>query len=286
MPLHIVNRNQELKEVVLKVSSIELESCYERNIEPFERLREIYAAWIKRAMAEKQKSLWLASLQERDANISQATLNVKSIKMVRDLLPHLVEDELHIYLALDRGMPLYPELELQLTHKHRLREQASLKLNCCFSKAPDFSVVDAYEDEAIEAVALEECCCFKESSLDELIKNKPLTFSQLLLKMLDERAISDVEFYKRANIDRKLFSKIRNKDYKPSKNTVLAAVVSLKLSVEEAEQLMAAAGYTWNRSDNTDIIVMYFLRRKDYDIDRLNLALYDYGEKTLGAKMA
>ena len=165
-------------------------------------------------------------------------------------------------------------------------------------KLDDFAVEDSVEtcaaaeseDSLVEkrqlAKSMHPKVNLKPQRLEDLLKLQALTFSQRLLKLLDERGINYVDFYNRANIDRKLFSKLKNKDYKPSKNTVLAVVVGLKLDEAEAAELMASAGYAWNDSDRTDIIVRFFIRRHEYDIDKLNCALFDYGEKTLGARLA
>ena len=122
----------------------------------------------------------------------------------------------------------------------------------------------------------------KKDSLEDILKQKRLTFSQTLLKMLDERGMEETDFYKRANLDRKRFSKMRNKDYKPNKNTVLAVIIALHLDVETAQELMALAGFAWNVTDTTDLIVMYCLNKKIYDIDRINYILYEKNEKCLG----
>ena len=122
-----------------------------------------------------------------------------------------------------------------------------------------------------------------EDKLD-ILKNKSNPFSITLLKMIDEKNMTDVDCYKRANIDRKLFSKIRSiQDYKPSKNTVLAFVLALKLNIQEANNLLESAGYSLSHSFITDIIIEYFIEKKKYDINLVNLALYDYNQPPLGS---
>ena len=109
------------------------------------------------------------------------------------------------------------------------------------------------------------------------------TFSEALLKLIDAKGISDVTAYKKSNIDRKLFSKIRsNKKYSPTKRTVLAFTVGLGLSVEEADDLMARAGYAFSPCHKRDLIVLWFLENQNYDINQVNAALFDYDQELLG----
>jgi len=122
-----------------------------------------------------------------------------------------------------------------------------------------------------------------EDKLD-ILKNKSNTFSTTLLKMIDEKNMTDVNCYKKANIDRKLFSKIRsNKEYKPSKNTVFAFVFALQLNITETNTLLESAGYSLSHSFITDIIIEYFIEKKKYDINLVNLALSDYNQPPLGS---
>ena len=112
---------------------------------------------------------------------------------------------------------------------------------------------------------------------------KEKTFSEALLKLIDERGMTDVETYKRSNIDRRLFSKIRsNRSYNPSKSTVLALAIGLRLSEKEARDLLARAGFAFSPCDMRDLIVRYFLEIEDYDIARVNAALYDFDQLLLG----
>ena len=109
------------------------------------------------------------------------------------------------------------------------------------------------------------------------------TFSEALLNLIDSKGMTDVETYRRSNIDRRLFSKIRsNADYSPRKSTVLALTIGLKLSVQEAQDLLARAGFAFSPCDRRDLIVRYFLERRDHDIAKVNGALFDFDQELLG----
>jgi O-acetyl-ADP-ribose deacetylase (regulator of RNase III) len=118
---------------------------------------------------------------------------------------------------------------------------------------------------------------------EELVFPIEKTFSEALLKLIDAKGMTDVETYKRSNIDRRLFSKIRsNADYSPRKSTVLALTIGLKLSVQDAQDLLARAGFAFSPCDRRDLIVRYFLERGEHDIAKVNGALYDFDQELLG----
>lgn len=105
------------------------------------------------------------------------------------------------------------------------------------------------------------------------------TFSQRLLRMIDERGLTDSEAYTKAYVDRRHFSKIRKEvNYAPNKKTVLAFTIALELSLDEAKDLPGSAGYALSRSSKTDIIVACFLQNKIYDMMEINEVLDAYGQ--------
>ncbi len=151
----------------------------------------------------------------------------------------------------------------------------------------DFEAISKYIDTHFEDIyenVFEDCrfeavmaCCIS----DELAGLEE-TFATSLLKLISTKNKDEVEIYKKANVDRKLFSKIRsNPNYSPRKSTAIAFCIALELDHNETTDLLEKAGYTLSRSSKFDIIIEYFIKNKDYDIYAINQALYQFGEDLL-----
>lgn len=140
-----------------------------------------------------------------------------------------------------------------------------------------------------DADACEMICAtpLAEKSLDDVVKNLDKTFMELVFSFADERGMTDVEVQRKANLDRKAFSKLKCGTTKnPSKSTALALAVALELSVDDTKDLLSRAGLALSPCSKQDVIVQYFIEREAYDIYEINVALFEHGEQLLGNQVS
>lgn len=144
---------------------------------------------------------------------------------------------------------------------------------------------DAFREAAYPGVcAAAKPMAAPSQGLDDWIEHLDEPFSAALLKLIDKKGKTDVEVYKRANMDRKLFSKIRTgKGYTPKKPTILALAIALELTLDETDALLERAGYALSHASKFDVIVEYFIVNRKYDILEINEVLFAYDQPLLGA---
>ncbi len=127
----------------------------------------------------------------------------------------------------------------------------------------------------------------KERSLDEVVKNLDKTFMELVFSFADAKGLTDVQVQKKANLDRKAFSKLKCGTTKnPSKSTALALAIALELDLDDTKDLLSRAGLALSPCSKQDVIVRYFIEKKAYDIYEINVALFEHGEQLLGTQSA
>ena len=195
---------------------------------------------------------------------------------VREISSFLMENEMQVYLV------VFEKQSFELSEKlfksvssYIDANYVSDKMNLEYgtSKLRRFD----YEEMLLRESSYE--ITSKMSNLDGMLNDLDKGFSETLLYLIDRTGKKDSEIYKKANVDRKLFSKIRNNaDYRPSKATAIAFAIALELSMDETDDLLARAGIALSQSNKFDVIVRYFIENKKYDIFELNSVLFEFDQ--------
>ena len=173
------------------------------------------------------------------------------------------------------GEKLYPALEAYIDHNYvkekREEEYSVSRLNAEYAARR----TAVYEHDEVSSP---DFCEMHESRLEERMKHLTDTFSQYLMYLIRDKKMENAEVWKRAIVDKKVFSKIKNDpNYHPQKRTALCLCVGAKLNLDEAKDLLARAGYALSPCDKTDIIFSYFIENEIYDMIELDIQLEDHG---------
>lgn len=211
-----------------------------------------------------------AFLFENEMTVYLVVYNKEAFELSTRLFNDIAE-----YIDDDDIRPQHPsELNMSyLGREQRPRRRSGVMFDSAKLTVPH--ELGLYEEVYIES---------DNASIDDLIKNKDLTFQEHLFRLIDRKGMEDKEVYKKANIDRKHFSKIKsNVNYNPSKKTALAFAIALGLNLDETKDLLLTAGIALSRSSTFDIIVEYCIEHNVTDINEINCILFKYDQPILGA---
>lgn len=195
---------------------------------------------------------------------------------VREISSFLMENEMQVYLV------VFEKQSFELSEKLFKSVSSYIDANYVSDKMNLEYGTSKLRRRDYEEMLLHESSyeiTSKMPNLDGMLNNLDRGFSETLLDLIDRTGKKDSEIYKKANVDRKLFSKIRNNaDYRPSKTTAIAFAIALELNMDETNDLLSKAGFALSQSSKFDVIVRYFIENKKYDIFELNSVLFEFDQ--------
>lgn len=249
------------------------------------RLRACYTACLALAASNNFKSIAFPLISSgtfgfpKDRVLKIATEVIADFLFSHEMLVYVVVYDKDSYEVSEK---LFADIETFLDDTYADHEDEfypSKRTNSCRIRSSDASSVPA-------AYSVRPCRSIPcpSSSLEDMLNNLDCGFAETLFSFIDEKGISDVECYKRANVDKKTFSKIKcNKSYKPSKVTAVSFAIALRLDIEETNRLLKTVGMSLSRSNKFDVIIEYFITTGNYEsIFDVNEVLYKFDQITLG----
>ena len=253
-----------------------------------EQLRACYSNALEIARAQNMESLAFPLISTGVFGYPKDLALKIAISVIGDFL---MQHELVIYLVVyDHGAfalseKLFNTVKAYIDDHYIEENFESIRMESHYQKSVAYESEMPYPKSIIDEATQKPS---KSSSavqrrLKNMLKELEETFSEHLLRLIDIKGKSDVEVYKKANIDRKLFSKIRgDKDYKPSKSTALAFAIAIELNLDETKDLLKKAGFALSNSSKFDLIITYFITESTYNIFEINETLFAFEQPLLG----
>ena len=225
-------------------------------------------------LAENEMQITLVVFDEESFEVSGKIFSGIDAYIDENYVSEQIDEEYGSASMTDRERRSFPQ---NIFHR---RAESSVGM------APKPVAEDSIEEAS--AYEIEEAVMYKAMpkpirSFDDLMSHIGETWQESLFRWIDEKGYTDTEVYKRANVDRKLFSKIRsNSEYQPKKITALAFALALELNLDETKDMLGRAGYALSPSSKFDLIIEYFIEQEVYDTYTINLALFDHKQPLLG----
>ena len=208
------------------------------------------------------------------------TFSQKLFNDIKALIDDDYVDERDEDFYLDRAK----RVRLAYSHAKKQDRKPTMLCDMAMEEVKEADVCERPNCSVMRASVLKETSSVANKTLDEYMLDMDKSFAYKLFELIDKKGMTDVECYKKANVDKKTFSKIKcNPDtYKPSKQTAVAFAIALKLDLDATQDLLASAGLTLSRSFTFDKIIRYFIQNGNYDIFEINEALFHFDQQLLG----